>query len=98
LQGLEARGRTPSIILFPDLTDLTQYEQYELEPGDLVYIPPGVGHRGMDVFVNILTVPGFKPHNEFYIDQDIHDRVGEESPYNREGFSRKNYNRLEDML
>ncbi len=96
--NVEKRGRDASIILFPDLTDLSQYEQHPLQPGDLVYIPPGVGHRGMDVFTNVLTVPGFKPHNEVYIDQDIHDRTGGASPYNEEGFNRKNYDRLEDYL
>jgi hypothetical protein len=96
--GLETKGRKPSILLFPDLADLRRYEQHPLRPGDLVYIPPGVGHRGLDVFVNVLTVPGFKPHNEFYIDQDIRDRTGGEAPYNENGLARKNYQRLEDLL
>ena len=39
----------------------------------LIYIPPGTGHRGLDVFVNVLTIPGFKPHNEYYLDRDIRD-------------------------
>ncbi len=98
LHGLDSKGRKPSILVFPDLTDLGRYEQHPLEPGDLVYIPPGVGHRGLDVFVNVLTVPGFKPHNEIYIDQDIHDRAGDTAPYNEDGFARKNYERLEDLL
>ncbi|MGM0485679.1 MAG: hypothetical protein ACQESR_02840 [Planctomycetota bacterium] len=97
-QQLEAHGRKPSILVFPDLTDLTQYQQHPLEPGDLVYIPPGVGHRGLDVFVNVLTVPGFKPHNEFYIDQDIRDRAGGKAPYNENGLDRRNYDRLENLL
>lgn len=97
-QGLEAHGRKASILVFPDLTDLTHYQEHPLEPGDLVYIPPGVGHRGLDVFVNVLTVPGFKPHNEFYIDQDIRDQAGGKAPYNENGLARKNYDRLEDLL
>jgi len=96
--GLDDKGRKASIILYPDLRDLTRYEQHALEPGDLVYIPPGVGHRGLDVFVNVLTVPGFKPHNEVYIDQEILDRTGGKSPYNENGLARKNYDRLEDLL
>ncbi len=96
--GLDEKGRKASILLFPDLKDLNRYEQYDLSPGDLVYIPPGVGHRGLDVFVNVLTIPGFKPHNEFYIDQDIRDRTGGKSPYNEEGLARKNYDRLDDLL
>ncbi|MFW6171016.1 MAG: hypothetical protein ACODAD_11040 [Planctomycetota bacterium] len=96
--GLEAHGRKASILVFPELTDLTHYQEHPLEPGDLVYIPPGVGHRGLDVFVNVLTVPGFKPHNEFYIDQDIRDQAGGKAPYNENGLARKNYDRLEDLL
>ncbi len=96
--GLDDKGRKPSIILFPELKNLGCYEQHALEPGDLVYIPPGVGHRGLDAFVNVLTVPGFKPHNEVYIDQEILDRTGGKSPYNKNGLARKNYDRLEDFL
>jgi hypothetical protein len=95
---LETWGRKASILIFPDLRDLGRYDQYPLAPGDLVYIPPGVGHRGLDVFVNVLTVPGFKPHNEIYIDQDIRDRTGGGAPYNENGLERKNYDRLEDFL
>jgi hypothetical protein len=96
--GLEPGGREASILLFPDLQNLNCYEQHRLQPGDFVYIPPGVGHRGLDVFVNVLTVPGFKPHNEIYIDQDIRDRTGGGAPYNENGLERKNYDRLEDFL
>jgi hypothetical protein len=97
-RGLAAHGREASILLFPDLTDLRHCEQHALAPGDLVYIPPGTGHRGLDVFVNVLTIPGFKPHNEFYIDQDIRDRTDGRSPFNANGLARKNYTRLEDLL
>lgn len=96
--GIVNQDRDPEILLFPDLRDLRQYERHALKRGDLVYIPPGVGHRGLDVFVNVLTIPGFKPHNEIYIDQDILDRTGGEAPYNENGLARKNYERLEDYL
>lgn len=96
--GIINKDREASIILYPDLCDLHHYEQHPLKPGDFVYIPPGVGHRGLDVFVNILTIPGFKPHNEFYIDQDILDRTGGKSPFNENGLARKNYDRLERFL
>jgi len=97
LHGIDDKGRKPSILIFPDLRDLGSYIQFDLKPGDLVYIPPGAGHRGLDAFVNVLTVPGFKPHNEIYIDQDIHDRAKGKAPYNEDGFGRKNYDRLEDF-
>lgn len=98
LHGLDVKGRKPSFITFPELTDLSRFDQESLRPGDLVYIPPGVGHRGLDAFVNVLTIPGFKPHNEVYIDQEIFDRTGGKSPYNENGRARKNYERLEDLL
>jgi len=98
LHGLDEKGRKASFITYPNLRDLSQYDQQSIAPGDLVYIPPGVGHRGLDAFVNVLTVPGFKPHNEVYIDQEILDRTGGKSPYNENGLSRKNYDRLEDFL
>jgi hypothetical protein len=97
-RALATHGRVASILVFPDLPDVRRYEQLALASGDLVYIPPGVGHRGLDVFVNVLTVPGFKPHNEFYIDQDIRDRTGGRVPYNENGLARKNYGRLEDLF
>ena len=96
--GLETWGREASIIAFPDLSDLSRYEQHPLQAGEFVYIPPGVGHRGLDVFVNVLTTPGFKPHNEIYIDRDIRDRTDGRSPYNENGLDRKNYERLEEFL
>lgn len=97
-RGLASHGRVPSILVFPELPDVSRYRQLPLAAGDVVYIPPGVGHRGLDVFVNVLTIPGFKPHNEFYIDQDIRDRTDGSVPYNQNGLARKNYARLEDLL
>jgi hypothetical protein len=59
-----------------------------------VLIPPGVGHRGLDVFVNVLTIPGFKPHNEYYIDQHILDATAGKSPYNEAGLVRRNLDKI----
>jgi len=95
---LNTWGRKASIVLFPDLGDLRRFEQHALEPGLFVYIPPGTGHRGLDVFVNVLTIPGFKPNNEFYIDRDIRDLAKGASPYNENLLGSKNYARLEDLL
>lgn len=95
---LNTWGRKASIVLFPDLHDLRRYEQHALEPGLFVYIPPGTGHRGLDVFVNVLTIPGFKPLNEFYIDRDVCDRAQGASPYNENLLESKNYAKLEDLL
>lgn len=95
---LNTFGRKASINLFPDLRDLGRCEQHALKPGLFVYIPPGTGHRGLDVFVNVLTIPGFKPNNEFYLDQDIRDRGKGKAPFNENLLNSKNYTQLEDLL
>ncbi|MCR4413768.1 MAG: hypothetical protein NUV77_15215, partial [Thermoguttaceae bacterium] len=94
---LNTSDRKAWLVAFPDLGDLRRYEQVPLEPGMFVFIPPGTGHRGLDVFVNVLTVPGFKPHNELYLDRDILERAGGQAPYNENLLDAKNYARLEDF-
>lgn len=94
---LNTYGRRSHLITFPDLHDLTRFETHDLSPGTVVRIPPGVGHRGANAFVNVITVPGFKPHNEFYIDADIARAKGG-SPYNADLVGLKNYGRLEELL
>ncbi len=95
--GLDTHGRQASLITYPDLRNLKRYEEHPLKPGDFVHIPPGTGHRGMDVFVNVLTVPGFKPHNEYYIDGDI-EAAGGGAPFNPDLINLKNYGNIEDLL
>lgn len=95
---LNTYGRAASLIVWPNLRDLCRYEQHALEPGMFVYMPPGTGHRGLDVFVNVLTLPGFKPHNEYYIDRDIRDTTSGQSPYNENLLDIKNYVHIEDLL
>ena len=95
---LNTWGRSASLMAFPDLRDLRRCEQYPLEPGVFIYIPPGTGHRGLDVFVNVLTIPGFKPHNEYYLDRDIRDAADGQVPYNENLVDAKNYERIEDLL
>lgn len=95
---LSTWGRPASFIVYPDLRDLCRYEQQPLEPGMFVYIPPGTGHRALDAFVNVLTIPGFKPNNEYYLDRDIRDLAGGKSPFNENLLGIKNYERIEDLL
>ena len=77
---LSTWGRAASLLTFPDLRNLGHYQQHALRPGMFIYIPPGTGHRGLDAFVNVLTIPGFKPHNEYYIDRDIRDQTAGQRP------------------
>ncbi len=95
--NLSTAGRAASILLFPDLRDLGRFEQHVLEPGMFVNIPPGKGHRGLNVFASIMTVPGFKPRNELYLDRDIFERTGGASPSNPAHYGSKNFERLEDQ-
>ena len=95
---LDTWGRKASLIVFPDLRDLRRYEQHGLEPGMFIYIPPGTGHRGLDVLANVLTIPGFKPHNEYYIDRDIRNATDGTAPCNENLLEIKNYGRIEDLL
>lgn len=96
--GLNTSGRQAWLIALPDLRDLCRYHRVALEPGMFVYIPPGTGHRGLDVFVNVLTIPGFKPHNELYLDREVYERAGGRTPYNENLLGMKNFERLEDHL
>ena len=69
----------------------------KLQVGDLIYLPRGVVHRGVDgVLAQVITVPGFIPKSEIGVDHhllEINDRLGlavakNALPYNEEG-SRK---------
>ena len=96
--NLSTAGLESAIILFPDLADLARYEKIPLQPGMIVSMPPGTGHRGLNVFASVMTVPGFKPGNELYIDSDIFERTGGTSPYNERHLGSKNYERLENYF
>ena len=78
--SLNTDGRQSYLQVFPDLSNLTVHEQIRLTPGTIVYIPPDTGHRAVDAFVNVLTLPGFKPHNEINLDAQIKDATGESLP------------------
>jgi ribosomal protein L16 Arg81 hydroxylase len=80
------------------LNDLTRFIDVPLKPGDFTYIPPNTGHRGMNVFVIVITLPGFKPHNELYLDADIKDRANGQSPFNPKSLLKKNYKNLDEFL
>ena len=95
---LATAGEEPSIILYPNLADLSQHEIHRLKPGMFVYIPPGVGHRGLNVFAMIMTIPGFKPGNELYLDYDINEQTAGLAPYNVNHLKSKNYESLEKFL
>ena len=88
----------PKIVLYPNLADLNRYEVHHLKPGQFVYMPPGTGHRGLNVFAMIMTIPGFKPGNELYLDRDIYEQTKGLAPYNENHLKSKNYELLEVFL
>ena len=67
-------------------------DEYELKVGDLVYLPRGVMHRGVDgVVAQVITMPGFIPGSEIGVDHHlraINERLGlngdDALPYNVE--------------
>lgn len=80
--GLRApAGAVPRLYTFPDTHDWSRYEATDLAPGLAAYIPPGTGHRGVDAFTNVVTMPGFKPRNEIYVDRLI-AAAGAGAPFN----------------
>jgi hypothetical protein len=80
--GLRApAGLTPRLYTWPEVGDWARYETTALPVGTVVFIPPAVAHRGLDAFVNVVTIPGFKPGNEIYVDRAIREQ-GRGAPYN----------------
>jgi len=96
--GLKTYGRQALLVTYPDLRDLGRFDEHKLEPGHFAFIPAGIGHRGIDAFVNVITVPGFKPRNEYYIDEDVMEATGGKAPYNENLLGLKNYRKIEDLL
>ena len=67
--SLATNGRQGYLHAFPDLRNLARRDKIPLCPGNVVYIPPDTGHRAVDLFVNIVALPGFKPFNEIPLDE-----------------------------
>lgn len=84
------------LITKPDQVDISQTElltdEYDLEVGDLVYLPRGVMHRGFGgVLAQVITIPGFIPGSEIGVDHHlraINERLdlvdNSKIPYNEE--------------
>ncbi len=75
-------GRVARLYTFPAIGDWSRYEVTDLTPGTIALIPAGTGHRGCDVFAHIITLPGFKPGNELYLDRAIRDGTAGTAPHN----------------
>lgn len=82
--------KQPENVNRSQVDDLVQ--EYELDVGDLVYLPRGVVHRGYGgVVTQVITVPGFIPGSEIGVDHHLRkineglDLNGDEAlPFNME--------------
>ncbi len=60
----------PESVQADEVDDLLQ--STELQVGDLVYLPRGVIHRGVDgVLAQVITIPGFIPGSEIGVDHHL---------------------------
>lgn len=82
--SLGTAGRSGCLYTFPEVGRWSFSEVTELKPGTIALIPPHTGHRGCDAFVQVVTLPGFKPGNELYLDRLIRDATEGQSPHNAE--------------
>ncbi|MEX0685686.1 MAG: cupin domain-containing protein [Balneolales bacterium] len=65
-----------NIITDPNKVEKSQVDdlmqEYDLEVGDLIYLPRGVIHRGFGgVLAQVITVPGFIPGSEIGVDHHL---------------------------
>lgn len=82
--GAIITGNRHDVIEKPDLVDESMaknlLQKTELAVGDLVYLPRGVVHRGINgVLAQVITVPGFIPGAEIGVDyhlKKINDKLG----------------------
>jgi hypothetical protein len=80
--SLGQAGRRSYLHAFPDTRDWQRLEVVPLRPGAVVLIRPGTGHRGLDTLVNVVTLPGFKPGNELYVDAEIAAQTAGKGAFN----------------
>ena len=60
---VKPQSRSGNLRIYPKLDDPSYYQDMSLDPGSVIYIPPDLGHYGLDLLANIISFPGFKPHN-----------------------------------
>ncbi|MHC4991420.1 MAG: hypothetical protein ACYTGC_10605 [Planctomycetota bacterium] len=61
---------SPTSVTAEQAADLLR--SHELQVGDLVYLPRGVMHRGVDgVLAQVIAVPGFRPGAEIGVDEHL---------------------------
>lgn len=69
--GLRGDEGTPGLWTYATKGDWSTADFTPLKHGDVVYIPPGVPHRAIDILACVIAIPGFKPGNELFLDPEI---------------------------
>ncbi|MCM8539224.1 MAG: hypothetical protein NE328_03045 [Lentisphaeraceae bacterium] len=80
--GLKSDCGTPGVWTYPEYGRWDEPYFTPLKPGDVFFIAAPAVHRAVDILTCVVALPGFKPDNDRYIDQDIYDQSNGQAPCN----------------
>ena len=80
--GLKSDCGTPGVWTYPEYGRWDEPHFTSLKPGDVFFIAAPAIHRAVDILTCVVALPGFKPDNDRYIDQDIYDQSNGLAPCN----------------
>ncbi len=82
--GLKGTSDRPGVWTYPEYGRWDEPLFTPLKPGDVFFIAAPAVHRAVDVLTSVIALPGFKPDNEIFVDQDIYDQSAGKAPCNLE--------------
>ena len=82
--GFKSSTGTPGVWTYPEYGRWNEPHFTPLKPGDVFFIAAPAIHRAVDILTCVVALPGFKPDNDRYIDQDIYDQSQGKAPCNLE--------------
>ena len=80
--GFTPSTGTPGVWTYPAYQQWGEPHFTPLKPGDAFFIAAPAVHRAVDILTCVVALPGFKPDNELFVDQDIYDQSGGAAPCN----------------
>ncbi len=80
--GLKGDCGTPGVWTYPDYGCWDEPHFTPLKPGDVFFIAAPAVHRAVDILTCVVALPGFKPDNDRYVDQDIYEQSNGQAPCN----------------
>ena len=80
--GLDGDCGTPGVWTYPDYGRWDEPHFTPLKPGDVFFIAAPAVHRAVDILTCVVALPGFKPDNDRYVDQDIYHQSNGQAPCN----------------